>query len=78
MTEKLIDELQRIGLTLTVKKTTILRCNPFVDDTNLNFVDIGNEYVKILTDTDSHRSLGRLLYTPTSDRIKPQFVFSNE
>ena len=72
MTERLINELQRIELTLNAKKTTILRSNPDDDDCTLNFVEIGNEFVKILNDTDSHRYLGRLLCTSASDRIKKE------
>ena len=70
MTERLMNEFQRIGLTLNAKKTKNLRSNPGDDDCTLNFVEIGSEFVKILNDTDSHRYLGRLLCTSASDRIK--------
>ena len=61
MIEKLIEELKRIGLTLNAKKTKILRCNPDIDDSSLNVVEIGDEFVTVMKDTDSHRYLGRLL-----------------
>ena len=70
VTEKLIDELQRIGSTLKVNNTTILECNPDGDDNSLNFLEIGYEFVKVLKDKDSHRYLGRLLCTSISNRIK--------
>ena len=70
MTEKLINKLQRIGLQLNAKNTKILRSNPDDEDCTLDFVEIGNEFVKVLSDTDSHRYLGRLLCTSASDRVK--------
>ena len=70
MTERLIKELQRIRLTLNAQKTKILRSNPADGDYALNFVHIGDEFVKVLNDTDSHRYLGRLLCTSISDRIQ--------
>ena len=70
MTEKLIKELQRIGLTLNAKNTKNLRCNPDSEDYNLNFVEIGDEFIKVMKDTDSQRYLGRLLWTSVSDRVK--------
>ena len=41
MTERLMITLQRIGLTLNIQKTKILRCNPSIDDAKLNFAGIG-------------------------------------
>ena len=70
MTERLIKELQRIRLTLNAKKTKILMSNPDDGDYALNFVQIGNEFVKALNDTDCHRYLGRFLCTSASERIK--------
>ena len=55
MTEKLMEELQKIGLTLTTKNIKILTTNPNDEYCTLNFVEIGNEFVKELSDTDSHR-----------------------
>ena len=70
MTERLIEELQRIGLTLNAKQTKIQRSNPDDDDYALNFVQIGDELVNELNKTDSHRYLGRLICASASDRIK--------
>ena len=52
------------------KKLKIPRSNPGGDDCTLNFVEMGNEIVKVLNDTDSHRYLGRFLCASASDRIK--------
>ena len=65
MTEKLIEELKRIGLTLNAKKTKILRCNPDIDDYSLNVVEIGNEFVKVMKDKDMNASTSKI-FSPTS------------
>ena len=57
MTERLINKLQMIELILNHKKIKFLRSNPGDEDCTLNFVEIGNEFVKELSDTDSHRYL---------------------
>ena len=56
-TERLIIKFQSIGLVLNMKKTEMLRSNPNDDECILRFMEIGNEFVKILNDTDSHRYL---------------------
>ena len=63
MTERILDALKAIGLSLNAKKTSILKCNVSEDDSSFNFVQIECEFVKVLDDTDSHRYLGKLLCT---------------
>ena len=46
--------LQRIRLTLNIKKTEISRYNPPRDTSNLNFYEIGNEFMKILSSDDMY------------------------
>ena len=70
VTERLINALQIIKSTINVKQMKILRNNLVVNDYFLNFVNIGNEFFKVLNDTDFHRYLGRLRYTLASDRMK--------
>ena len=73
MTERLLDALKAIELSLNAKKTTIIRCNVSEDDSSLNFVEIEGEFVKVLDDTDSHRYLGKLLCKSTTERIITEF-----
>ena len=75
MTEKLLEELRKIGLRLNAKKTQILRCNPSEDDWSLNFTEISGEFVKILDDDESHRYLGKQL--SISPSLRTHIEFSN-
>ena len=68
MTESLMISLQHIGLILNTQKTKILRCNPSMDESTLNFVEIEDGFVKVLSDDESHRYLGRLLSISASSR----------
>ena len=61
MTERLLEALKAIGLSLNATKTKTIRCNASEDDSSLNFVEIDDEFVKVLSDADSHRYLGKLL-----------------
>ena len=49
MTERLLISLQRIGLTLNTKKIQILRYNPRIEDSNLNFAENGTGFMQIDT-----------------------------
>ena len=73
MTESLMIALQRIGLILNSQKTKILRCNPSMDESILNFLEIGDGFVKVLNGDESHRYLGRLLSTSASSRSNIEF-----
>lgn len=54
ISERLMDALQKIGFTLNMKKTKMLRCNPSDEESTINFTEIGRDFVKILGDDDSH------------------------
>ena len=54
----LMISLRHIGLTLNSKKTKILRCSPFEEESTINVTEIDGDFVKILGDDDSHRYLG--------------------
>ena len=60
MTERLLEALKAIGLLLNATKTKMIRCNTSEDDSSLNFVEIDCEFVKVLSDADFHRYLGKL------------------
>ena len=61
MTERSMDALKTIGLSLNATKTKIIRCNALDDDSSLNCVEIDDEFVKVLSDADSHRYLVKFL-----------------
>ena len=46
MTEKLVNELRKIGLPLNAKNDKILRCDPSENDLNLNFIEISKNFLK--------------------------------
>ena len=54
MKESLMIALQRIGLILNTQKTKILLCNPSMDESTLNFVEIGDGFVKVFNDNEFH------------------------
>ena len=70
MTERLLDALKAIGLYLYLKETTFIRYNVSEDDSSLNFVEIEDEFVKVLDDVDSHRYLGKLLCISATERVE--------
>ena len=39
----------------------------------MNFVEIDSEFVKVLSDADSHRYLGKLLCTSATERVVTEF-----
>ena len=51
----------------------MIRCNASEDDSSLNFVEIDDEFVKVLSDADSHRYLGKLLCTSATERVVTEF-----
>ena len=73
MTERVLEALKPIGLSLNTTKTKIIRCNVSEDDSSLNFVEIDGEFVKVLSDADSHRYLGKLLCTSATERVVTEF-----
>ena len=68
--QQLLEHISNNALTPNAKNIKIPKNNPIDADCTLNFVEIGNDFVKVLNDTDSHRYLGRLLCTSASDRMK--------
>ena len=73
MTERLLDVSNAIGLSLNAKTTKIIRYNVSEDDSSLNFVEIDGEVLKLLSDTDSHSYLGKLLYMYVAEYIITEF-----
>ena len=69
MTKRLINELQRIKLSLNIKKSETIGSNPDDDHCILNFLEIENGFIKIRHGIDSHRYIGRQLCLFCSDRI---------
>ena len=61
MTESLIDELRKVGLTLNFKKTKILYSHLSDDDAHYSFAEISGDFVKILKLEEYHRYLGRYI-----------------
>ena len=47
MTEGLLHEMKKIGLSLNDKKTEILELNPTDDDASINIIDIACKFIKI-------------------------------
>ena len=68
MTEKLTEELQKIGLIPSLKKTNIRRCNPMFDKATMNVTELDEDFVKVLDDNESHRYLGNNFSISSSDR----------
>ena len=69
MTERLLDALKAIDLSLNDKKTQIIRYNASEDDASLNCFELDDEFVKVSNDTDYHRYLGKLLCTSATGRV---------
>ena len=68
MTEILTEELKKIGLSLNSQKTKILRCNPEPVKATIDFVELDDDFVKVLDDNESHRYLGNKFFISSSDR----------
>ena len=73
LTERLLDALKAIGLSLNATTTNILRCNVSEDDSSLNFVEIEGEFMEVLDDTNSHRYLEKLFCISITERIIIEF-----
>ena len=66
--------LHRIDLILNIQKTKILQCIPSMDESTLNFGEIGDGIMKVLRDNESQRYLGRLLSISASNRSYTEFL----
>ena len=73
MKEGLLEVLKAIGLSLNATKTKIIRYNASEDDSSLNLIEIDGEFVKVLSDADSHRYLGKIFCTSTTERVVIEF-----
>ena len=60
-----------MGLALHPQKTKILRCNPELDKATIDFVELDDDFAKVLDDDESHRYLGIL-------KIKSIFLLPTE
>ena len=67
---KLNEFITTYWLTLKAEKTKVLQCNLLVYDSIVNFIEIRKDFVKVLSDDESHWYLGRLLITSASNRSK--------
>lgn len=70
MAELLIIELQKVGLHLNADKTKVLHSCIYDTGSDRDYVDINNEFVRVLHDHESHRYLGRLLSLSPSNRVQ--------
>ena len=75
MANLLISELRRFGLRLNSEKTKILHTHLWDDSANLDYIEIADELIRILPCEESHRYLGRLLSTSSSNREEIEFSY---
>ena len=73
MTEHLMISLHCIALTLNIQKLMILRYHLPMDESNLNFEEIGDGLVKVLNAEESHRYVERFLSVSASSRSNSEF-----
>ena len=73
MTKRVLDVLKAIGLSLNTKKIQSLRYNASANDSSLNFVEIDDEFVKVLNDTDYLRYLEKFICTSAIERVVIEF-----
>ena len=59
MSDMLLEELQKVGLSMNEKKTKILHSNILDAGNDIDFAQIGMDFVKILHTDQDHRYLGR-------------------
>ena len=73
MTEALLEELKKAGLTMNAGKTKILHSMMEDSEATLNFVEINGDFVKVLHPDEHHRYLGRHLSLASDLRISIEF-----
>ena len=71
--ELFINELRQVGLRLNAGKTEILHTEVQDDWHDLDFCQIGDEFVKVLKPDEYHRYLGRHLVCAASHRSDDEF-----
>ena len=75
MTEALIQELAAVGLVLNAKKIKILHIAFHDDRSDVDFVEIAGEFIRILHDDQVHRYLGRHLNLDPTKRINKEMTY---
>ena len=60
MAEIMTEQLKKIGLPFNSQKTKMLHCNPELDKATIDFVELDDDFAKVLDDDESHRYLGIL------------------
>ena len=78
MTDLLIEELREIGLTLNAGKTKILHTHIEDEWHDIDFVEIGGDFVQVLYPGQVHRYLGRHLSFSASDRIEAELKYRRQ
>ena len=75
MTESLIEELAAVRLVMNAKKTKILHTAFNDDRSDIDYVEIAGDLVRILHPDQVHRYLGRHLSLDESVRIVKEMAY---
>ena len=70
MVELLVIELEKVGLQLNADKTKNIHSCIYDPGSDRDYLDINNEFVRVLHGSESHKYLGRLVSLSPSDRIE--------